>query len=234
MSVDQGDPAATTARGSTTPTQIVDAALEIIDSEGFAALSMRRLASRLGVFPTSLYWHVGNRGQLLGMVCERVLSAIELPPVDLAWRDWLFAFGLRTRAVIGGHPRFAGYFVTNIQASASSLRLAEAVLSTLDRAGFAGGAQVRAYNAVMGAVFGWISGEFASADLEDDDTRSTLESLALETEDFPHIRAVWPLAGNRAYMLRWDSGTTAPLESSFEEMLGALLHGLARALPASR
>lgn len=222
---------AATSRALTTPDEIVEAALGIIDRAGIGALTMRRLGSELGVFPASLYWHVGNRTQLLGLVCERVLSQIDLPSEDLSWRDWLFAFGLRTRQVIGSHPRFAAYFVSNIQTSQSSLDLAEATIGALQRAGFAGNDLVRAYNAVTGAVFGWISGEFAAnPDEKDGSARSAIERLALEGDRYPRIRSVWPLAANRAYMLRWDSGAGSPLEPSFETMLTALLDGLARAL----
>ena len=210
----------------------------MIDEDGFAALSMRKLAGRLGVFPASLYWHVGNRTQLLGLVCERVLSRIELPPDDVPWRDWLFAFSMRTRQVIGAHPRFAAYFVTNIQTSARSVEIAERVLATLRRAGFTGNDLIRAYNAGMGAVFGWISGEFAAGSEEHSaSARAAIEGIVL-TDDgaqrYPAIRAAWPTAANRAFMLRWDSGTTSPLESSYETMLTALLDGLELQLARSR
>jgi TetR/AcrR family tetracycline transcriptional repressor len=222
---------AATSRALTTPEAIVGGALEIIDRSGIGALTMRRLASELGVFPASLYWHVGNRSQLLGLVCERVLSQIDLPSEDLPWRDWLFLFGLRVRQVIGSHPRFAAYFVSNIQTSQASLDLAEATIGALRRAGFTGNALVRCYNAVIGAIFGWISGEFAAnPDEKDGSARSTIERLTQDAKRYPNIQSVWPMVANRAYMLRWDSGVDAPLEPSFETMLNGLLDGLDRQL----
>ena len=38
--------------------QIVTAAIAIADEQGLDALSIRRIATRLGVGATSLYWHV--------------------------------------------------------------------------------------------------------------------------------------------------------------------------------
>lgn len=220
-------------RASTTPDEIVTAALEMIDSVGFAALSMRRLATRLGVFPASLYWHVGNRSQLLAMVSERVLMQIDLPPDDLPWKDWLFTFGLRTRRIIGAHPRFAAYFVTNIQTSASSLAIADRTLGVLSRAGFAGNDLLRVYNALLGAVFGWISGEFAADPDDDAGARAAIEGPILEEGTaYPNIVGAWPIAANRAFMLRWESSTTSPLESSYELMLSALIDGLERQVRA--
>lgn len=220
------------ARAATTPAAIVDAALAIIDERGFDALSMRNVATRLGVFPTTLYWHVGNRTQLLGLVCERVLSDIELPSDDAHWRDWLTAFALRTRQVIGAHPRFAGYFAANIQVSARSLEIADRLIATLQRAGFTDDL-IPAYNAVLGAVVGWISGEFATpAEGEGAAGQAQLEQfLAADDGDYPAVREAWPIAANRAFMLRWDSGTTSSLASSYELMISALLDGLERRLP---
>jgi TetR/AcrR family transcriptional regulator, tetracycline repressor protein len=216
------------ARASVTPAEIVGAALEIVDEQGFGALSMRGIATRLGVFPATLYWHVGNRAQLLGLLCETVLSRIELPDAELDWRDWVFTFGLRTRQVIGAHPRFAAYFVTNIQVSGASLEIADGVLGALGRAGFEGNDLLRAYNVIIGTIFGWISGEYA-AGAEDTGAgdREQLETLiASSDERFENIRRTWPTAANRAFMLRWNSGTLVPLESSYELMLGTLLDGL--------
>jgi AcrR family transcriptional regulator len=217
------------SRPAVTPAEIVAVALSIIDEEGFQALSMRGIATRIGVFPAAVYWHVGNRAQLLALVCETVLERIELPPDDLEWRNWIFTFGIRTRRVIGQHPRFAAYFVTNIQSSSRSLAIAERTLAALQRGGFIGNDLVRAYNAVMGTVFGWTSGEFAVG-AADEDSREAIEGAVLgaEADQYPHIRGVWPLVANRTFMLRWDSGTTSPMESSYELTLTALLEGLER------
>src|SRR5690348_10986222 len=59
-------------RPSKSPTlsraQIVRAAMEILDTEGMDALSMRRLGSRLGAGATSIYWHVAHKDELLELV----------------------------------------------------------------------------------------------------------------------------------------------------------------------
>jgi TetR/AcrR family transcriptional regulator, tetracycline repressor protein len=51
--------------------RIVDAALAIVETEGVDRLSMRKLATHLDIVPTSIYWHVGGREQLLDAVVER-------------------------------------------------------------------------------------------------------------------------------------------------------------------
>ena len=54
-------------------------ALAILDQYGFADLSMRRLATSLGVQPGALYWHFANKQTLLTAVAEAILSP--RPPV---------------------------------------------------------------------------------------------------------------------------------------------------------
>lgn len=59
--------------------QVVSAALEILDEYGLGDLTMRRLATSLGVQPGALYWHVANKQALLAEVADAIVG--ELPPV---------------------------------------------------------------------------------------------------------------------------------------------------------
>src|SRR5438128_10224801 len=52
--------------------RIIDAALGIVEAEGIYALTMRALAGRLGVAVTAIYWHVGNKEDLLAALVERI------------------------------------------------------------------------------------------------------------------------------------------------------------------
>jgi AcrR family transcriptional regulator len=50
---------------------VVDAALALVEAGGPDALTMRKLAAELGVAPTTIYWHVGNRDALVLAVIQR-------------------------------------------------------------------------------------------------------------------------------------------------------------------
>ncbi len=54
--------------------QIIDAAQELLTSQGLAGLTMRQLAQRLGVQPGALYYHVASKQDLLVGVAERILN----------------------------------------------------------------------------------------------------------------------------------------------------------------
>jgi len=57
--------------------RVVAEALAIISAGGAAALSMRALATRLGVVPAALYRHVGSKEQLYDLVLDRVLAEVD-------------------------------------------------------------------------------------------------------------------------------------------------------------
>src|SRR5262249_5402551 len=66
--------------------QIIRAAIELADAEGAQALSMRRLAAKLGAGTMSLYWYLSSKQDLIDLVLDAVYSEIDLPlqPSD----DW--------------------------------------------------------------------------------------------------------------------------------------------------
>jgi AcrR family transcriptional regulator len=58
-----------------TLTQIVAAAIDVADREGLAALSMRRVATELGVGTMSLYRYVPGKDELVALMCDQVLGS---------------------------------------------------------------------------------------------------------------------------------------------------------------
>jgi TetR/AcrR family tetracycline transcriptional repressor len=85
--------------------ELVDAALGIVDTEGLAALTMRRLAAAVGVEAMSLYYHVPHKEALLDATVERMRSEMRLPataPSD--WADALEAIFVEYRRVLAAHP----------------------------------------------------------------------------------------------------------------------------------
>lgn len=54
--------------------RIVDEALRLVDDEGLDALSLRSLATRLGVQAPTLYWHVRNKSELLNALADAIMD----------------------------------------------------------------------------------------------------------------------------------------------------------------
>ena len=64
----------TTGARPLTADDVVAEAVRIVDAHGADALTMRRLADELGVAVTSIYWHVGNREELLDAVIDHLID----------------------------------------------------------------------------------------------------------------------------------------------------------------
>src|SRR6266581_7030969 len=81
------------------------AALEFVDANGLAALSMHKLGAELGVQGMSLYSHVASKDALLDGIVEAMTWEAEMPLADgTDWRDALRHLAREIRAVILRHP----------------------------------------------------------------------------------------------------------------------------------
>jgi AcrR family transcriptional regulator len=100
-------------RRALTCERVVAEALTIISSHGVDALTMRALATRLGVVPSALYRHVRNLQQLHDLVLDGVLAEVDctLDP-SLAWTERVKLLARRLRTVLEGRPGIAGLLKT--------------------------------------------------------------------------------------------------------------------------
>jgi AcrR family transcriptional regulator len=124
-------------RPQLTRERVVEEALAVIADNGANALTMRRLATRLGVVPGALYNHVRNKQQLQDLLLDGVLAEVELDlDPSLAWTEQLKVLAHRLRQVLEDHPGVAGILKTRDPLGPHSLALAEAFLGPLQAAGF--------------------------------------------------------------------------------------------------
>jgi AcrR family transcriptional regulator len=88
-----------------TKDELFDKALEIIDEEGLEALSMRRLASEVGVEAASLYHHIPNKEALLEGALEQMRSEFVMPdPMPEDWRDAMTLIWAEYSRMLASHP----------------------------------------------------------------------------------------------------------------------------------
>ncbi|MEU4237971.1 TetR/AcrR family transcriptional regulator C-terminal domain-containing protein [Actinoplanes sp. NPDC026619] len=119
--------------------QIVRAALELLDAEGLAGLSMRRLGTSLGAGATSLYWHVANKDDLLELVVDQVLGEIYIPePGDTHWRMALSVMANGMRTALLRHSWVISLLGTKPTLGPNAMRMGERSLALLTGAGFSG------------------------------------------------------------------------------------------------
>lgn len=88
MSIDPKQRRATPRKAPITAERITDAALEIVATRGYDALTMRSAAAALDTGQASLYAHVVNKADLDELIIGRLCSSIALPVPDAdRWRE---------------------------------------------------------------------------------------------------------------------------------------------------
>ena len=86
--------------------QIARAALALVDRDGSEGASIRRVADRLKVHPTSLYNHVPNRAALIEDVRALVSSRIDSSALrDREWEEGLLLWARSYRDAFRRHPK---------------------------------------------------------------------------------------------------------------------------------
>jgi len=100
------------ARPRLTREKVLKAALEFVDANGLAALSMHKLGAELGVQGMSLYSHVASKDALLDGIVEAMTWEAEMPAAGMDWRDALRHLAREIRGVILRHPAAAPLLVS--------------------------------------------------------------------------------------------------------------------------
>jgi len=112
--------------------RIVDAAIDIADEGGLAAVSMSAVAGRLGFTPMSLYRYVSAKDDLVLLMAEQ---ANGVPPETVAeaadWRAGLAAFAAANLEVFAAHPWLLDVPIEGAPLTPNSLAWLDAALHAL-------------------------------------------------------------------------------------------------------
>jgi len=126
--------------GGLTKAAIVQAALDLLDEAGMDGLTVRALASRLGVQAPALYWHVRNKQALLDEMATRiwrqvgdVMSGL---PAGLSWREVMATYAETVRRELLGHRDGAKAFSGTTLTDPAVVRRQEVTFGNLVRQGF--------------------------------------------------------------------------------------------------
>ncbi|AGS68592.1 TetR/AcrR family transcriptional regulator [Streptomyces collinus] len=192
--------------------RIVETARELVDTEGLAAVSTRRLAARLGVSGPSLYNHFRTKDEILEVVADSVSALVDLSMFEDGrnWRTALHDWAVSYRAALRAHPNIVPVLARGPGRRPAALRLADAVYGAMVDAGWPP-AQATSIGALMRYfIMGSALGSFAGGFVDD--------ASAYDPADYPHLGQAHLLADQQEKI---D-------ERAFETGLTALLDGLAQ------
>ncbi|MFE0020956.1 TetR/AcrR family transcriptional regulator [Amycolatopsis sp. NPDC059021] len=180
-----------------TAERITDAALRVIATEGYDALTIRRVAAVLDTGPSSLYAHIVNKEDLDELLIARLCSEIALPEPDPgSWRQQLLDVYAQLRDLYLKYPGIPRAALAMVPTHLETLRVSEGILAIL----LAGGIEPQRAAWALDALTLYVSAYALERSLvrqrqqnHDGDWVLSREELverftALPADSFPHTR----------------------------------------------
>jgi AcrR family transcriptional regulator len=189
--------------------KIAAAALAIADQEGFAAVSMRRIAHELNAGTMSLYYYVKTKDDLIAAMDDALMAEILLPSLPKGWRRAMLEIAKRTRAVLIRHP-WALAAMLAAPPGLNAMRHMEQCLEALAETPMTAKQKLTLLATVDDFVFGHALREAAP------ETRMDIEFAAaqLATGAFPRLAEMFGGGRLGAQKDRFERGVRALLEGA--------------------
>lgn len=138
-----------TRREPLSPERIHRTALALIEETGVEDLSMRKLASALGVDAMSIYHHVANKQALLLGVFQTVLEEIALAdPESMHWKDALRELGKGFHMLARRYPGIFPHMLSSPYGTSRERDIFQYIRKALMKAGLEEEDRVRATTAL--------------------------------------------------------------------------------------
>lgn len=135
---------------------IIEEALLLLDEEGMDALSMRKLASRLGVEAMSLYNHISNKSELLDAIHEHLLGELQQTMAgglssnnQVAWQAVAQNLTHGFLTLLKRHPHAIALFGTRSAISPGSLGFVDQCIQVLLKAGLSAGESLMVFQTLF-------------------------------------------------------------------------------------
>lgn len=204
---------------------IVEAAIAIADEEGLGALSMRRVADRLGHGVMSLYRHVEDKERLVALVSDAVFAEEAFPGGGTAdWKERLRESALRQWRCYGRHPWIASTVsLSRPRLGVNGMREMEWALAGMAGLPLPDAEKVRMYLVVTAYVHGAAS---QLAEERRDEERSGIETIQWWSAQRSALSDVFA-GGQFPVLARLRPGVEPSPDAWFEFGLECLLDGLA-------
>lgn len=212
---------------------IIRAAIVLVDAEGLAALSMRRIATEFGVSTMALYRHVPSKAELVRLMSEAVFDGEPPGPPPSGWRTQLerearWLWGLYQRHLWLARAMAA---LTRPMASPHAMRYTERTLRALSGLGLTPAHMLHVHLALLG----YAQGVAMAVELESQarqDTGLTPEEWMAANE--PRMETIqtagfYPILST----LFGEEGFDLELDALFEFGLARMLDGVESLIKSS-
>ncbi|GGU26955.1 TetR/AcrR family transcriptional regulator [Streptomyces lavendofoliae] len=144
--------------------RITEAAVRLLDTEGLAGFSMRKLAAELDVTAMSVYWYVDTKDDLLELALDRVVGDLPLPDAGPGadWRDRLRELAASYRGLFVAHPWASSLVGHFLNIGPRSMEFSRTVQQAIADTGLPLHLQTGALSSVFQFVYGFgtVEGHF--------------------------------------------------------------------------
>ncbi len=204
-----------------TPGRVTSEAVSMADESGLEALSMRGLATRLGVEAMSLYNHVPNKESLIDAMVDHVTGEITLPRTDRAWRPQMRQRAVSALGVLMRHPWAAMPMLSRMNTGPHMLTYTDRTQGCLLAAGFSHQGADWARHLMDSHIYGFALQELHFPIRPEDYASMAAGFLPMiPARSYPHLRGLAETIISRKYNGR----------NSFEFGMEIILDGLARTI----
>ncbi len=205
-------------RAGLTADAVLAAGRDLVQHDGADALTMRRVAERLGVAPNALYSHFADKATLVDAVFDSLLDEVDATGVDDAdWRAGLVALMVASRSMLLNHADLFPHLMSRPMRGPNARSLGEGTLGLLARGGIEGPPAVEALRALLTFTFGSVVLDAPRRSDPDPEDRAARSRAAFATS------AETPRVAGLAELL-----ARPPDAVAFETSLGWLIDGIAR------
>ncbi|MGH3736069.1 MAG: TetR/AcrR family transcriptional regulator [Micromonosporaceae bacterium] len=169
--------------------RVLRTAVQLADEAGVGALTMRKLADRLGVEAMSLYHHVKNKDEILDGMVDKVFAEIELPDSGDGWKTAMRHRAVSARQALVRHPWAIGLLDSRASPGPATLRHHDAVIGCLRRGGFSVAMVAHAFSAIDSYVYGFALQELSLPFQSGPELEQVAEQIMRElpAAEYPHF-----------------------------------------------
>ena len=177
------------ARPPLTAHRVLTAAVALADTIGIEALTIRKLATDLGVKPMAIYHHIANKEAIVDGMVDIVFSEIDPPPLDIDWKLAMAQRARSARTTLARHPWATPLMESRANPGPATLTHHDAVLGCLRRAGFSIEMTAHAYALVDAFIYGFALQEASLPATEGADMAELAEAISSQFTDgqYPHL-----------------------------------------------
>ena len=209
------------------------AAVDIADAEGISSLTMRRLASELGVEAMSLYHHVANKDAVLDGITDLVVSEIQVPPSGTDWRTAMRDRAISAHEVLLAHPWSAMLIMSRFNIGPGMTSYLDATLGRLREGGFSIHGALDAWHTLDSHIFGFTLQELQLPFDAADNAQVSADAIELfDPTEFPYVIEVVTEISRTGRVEHFEFGLDLILDG-LEANLGRLVATRRRRSPRS-